>query len=220
MPDRERISGRFAARSHGEERSPCNNVGVTRHVDEMLFEPFIELHDSDRLPALDDLLIRPASMSDVTEVSEVEAAREGGDAADRASTIASAITSCSTSRQGLNLVAQHENRLVGFARARYFDPPADAPQNVAPRGWYLSGVIVVPGFRRRGVGGNLTRARLDWIGQRDDWAYYFANAQNRVSIRLHERFGFAEVTRDFSVPGVSFEGGNRILLRLRVRPPT
>jgi ribosomal protein S18 acetylase RimI-like enzyme len=185
----------------------------------VLFEPYLESDDGDRRPALNDLLIRPASLADVTKLSEIEAAREGGDAGERALSMGRAIASRSTTGQGLFLVAQHDDQLVGFAKARYFDPPHDAPLREAPRGWYLSGVVVAPESRRRGVGSSLTRARLDWIGQRDDWAYYVANARNRVSIALHERFGFVELTRDFSYPGVSFEGGIGVLFGLRIRPP-
>jgi len=74
-------------------------------------------------------------------------------------------------------------------------------------------VIVVPEYRRRSVGRILTQARLDWIAQRDRWAYYFANAQNRVSIELHQQFGFIELTREFSHPWATFEGGIGILFR-------
>ncbi len=46
----------------------------------------------------------------------------------------------------------------------------------------------------------------------------FANARNRASIALHAAFGFEEVTRDFEVPGVTFEGGVGVLFRAVLRP--
>jgi len=58
---------------------------------------------------------------------------------------------------------------------------------------------------------------LNWIAQRDRYAYYFANAQNRVSIELHEQFGFMELTQDFTYPGVTFEGGIGILFRVELK---
>ena len=103
-------------------------------------------------------------------------------------------------------------------RVRYFRPPDEAPPNVAPSGWYLSGLIVVPEYRCQGVGKSLIRARLDWIGEHDGWAYYFANAQNRVTINLHQQFGFVEVTRDFTYPGATFVGGTGVLFRARLKP--
>ena len=43
-----------------------------------------------------------------------------------------------------------------------------------------------------------------------------ANARNTASIELHERFGFEEITRRFSFPGLTFKGGEGILFRLRL----
>jgi ribosomal protein S18 acetylase RimI-like enzyme len=163
--------------------------------------------------AIEDLLIRPALPTDATELGRIEAAREGGDAAQYASRLERAILSLGTASEGLILAAQHSGKLVGTAKVRHFVPSNDAPRNVAPAGWYLSGVIVVPEYRRRGIGRHLTEARLDWIAQRDQWAYYFSNAQNRVSIELHQQFGFVELTRDFTYPGVMFEGGIGVLFR-------
>ncbi len=42
------------------------------------------------------------------------------------------------------------------------------------------------------------------------------NARNTASIELHERFGFEEITRRFSFPGLTFKGGEGILFRLRL----
>ncbi len=120
----------------------------------------------------------------------------------------------------LLLVADEDGELVGYGRARLLEPGTDAPADAAPAGYYLSGVVVAPGRRRGGIGSALTRARLDWIGGRADDAWFFTNARNTASIGLHRRFGFEEVGRDFSVAGVVFEGGEGILFRLRLRPPT
>ncbi len=61
----------------------------------------------------------------------------------------------------------------------------------------------------------LTRARLDWISNKADEAWYFANARNAASIALHESFAFEEVTRSVSFPRVAFDGGEGILFRRR-----
>jgi len=111
-------------------------------------------------------------------------------------------------------VARHGASTVAFARAsRVQRPPACAP-NHQPQGWYLSGVIVDPPWRRRGIGKLLTRRRLEFLATRTQEVFYLVNAQNRASIDLHEEFGFEERTRDFVAPGVSFTGGVGILLRL------
>ncbi len=107
---------------------------------------------------------------------------------------------------------------MGIAKIRRFTPPPDSPPNMAPAGWYLSGVIVAEDYRRRGIGRRLTQARLNWIAERDRAAYYFSNARNRASIDLHRAFGFVELTRDFTFPGASFEGGVGILFKAELAP--
>jgi ribosomal protein S18 acetylase RimI-like enzyme len=114
----------------------------------------------------------------------------------------------------LLVVAESGHAVVGYARARLFEPPPDAPADTVPRGFYLTGVFVLPDRRRSGIATALTQARLDWIGHRADEAWYFTNARNTASIELHRRFGFEEVSRRFSFPGLTFEGGEGILCRL------
>ncbi len=91
-----------------------------------------------------------------------------------------------------------------------FDPPA--PHTV-PSGWYLMGLFVAPPFRRGGVARALTRARLAWIRERAPEAWYFSDASNAASIALHREAGFAEVTREFVAPGVTFDSGVGVLFR-------
>lgn len=112
-------------------------------------------------------------------------------------------------------VAEDAGRIVGYARASRWTPPADAPPNAAPSGWYLLGLVVTPEYRRRGIGRALTVARLNAIAARASEVWYFVNARNRSSLDLHATLGFAEVTRDFWFPGLTFDGGEGILARAR-----
>jgi ribosomal protein S18 acetylase RimI-like enzyme len=102
---------------------------------------------------------------------------------------------------------------AGYGRVARFDPPDDAPANVAPAGMYLLGAVVARRFRRRGVGRALTQARMAWALERADAVWYFTNARNEVSRRLHDGFGFVEVTRDFWFPRVRFDGDAGVLFR-------
>ncbi|MCA9727026.1 MAG: GNAT family N-acetyltransferase [Candidatus Eisenbacteria bacterium] len=163
-----------------------------------------------------DLVVRPAVLDDLADLVMIQAAREGGDVSDHAARLRDALDANRTTPHGTILVAEIEGKLAGLAKTTYFKPAADAPENVAPAGWYLSGVIVSPEHRRKGIGRSLTRARLDWIAKRDRWVYYFANARNQVSIDLHREFGFEEITRDFTFPGVTFDGGVGILFRVNL----
>jgi ribosomal protein S18 acetylase RimI-like enzyme len=157
------------------------------------------------------LVIRPAVQDDRYRLAKITHDRSGGDFIQIENRFNHEITKLNTSGDRLLLVAELNSIIVGFARAHYFKPASLAPANTCPEGWYLTGVIIAPEFRRQGIASALTRARLDWIAKRAGQAYYFANAQNRVSIELHERFGFVELTRDFVYPDVEFTGGEGIL---------
>jgi ribosomal protein S18 acetylase RimI-like enzyme len=113
----------------------------------------------------------------------------------------------------LLVVATIDVEIAAYGRARLFEPAADAPTDSAPYGYYLTGVFVQPARRGEGLAAALTEARLRWISEQADEAWYFANARNSASIELHRRFGFEEVTRHFSFPGLAFEGGEGILFR-------
>lgn len=116
----------------------------------------------------------------------------------------------------LLLVAHEGSELVGYGRARRFEPASGrgAPHDVAPAGYYLLGLFVAPEARRRGIARALTETRLAWIRSRATSAWFFTNAQNTASIELHRLFGFVEVTRAFSFPGVTFVGDVGVLYRL------
>lgn len=115
------------------------------------------------------------------------------------------------------VVAEGRGGIIGYGRARLFEPELEGPAGTAPRGYYLTGVFVGPNQRRDGIGTALTQSRLDWISEYADDAWFFVNARNTASIELHRRFGFEEVTRRFSFPGLTFDGGEGILFRIRLR---
>jgi ribosomal protein S18 acetylase RimI-like enzyme len=118
----------------------------------------------------------------------------------------------------LLVVALVGDEVVGFGRAGRFEPADDAPPDVAPPGWYLFGVIVPDHWRRRGIGRRLTEHRLARIREQAGEVFYFTNARNRASIDLHAALGFVEISRSFTFPGATFEGGSGILFRLAWEP--
>jgi len=109
------------------------------------------------------------------------------------------------------LVADDQGQITGYGRARRFDPPSGGPANLAPAGYYLTGLLVHPDHRGHGTGEQLTRCRMAWTATRAPEIWYFTNAANLTSQRLHQRLGFREITRDFTYPGVTFTGGTGIL---------
>lgn len=106
-------------------------------------------------------------------------------------------------------VALVDDEIVGWGKTHFWDSAA----GVAPAGHYLGGVTVAPSSRRLGVGAALTDARLGWIWERAEAAYYFTNAHNIASLKLHGRWGFAEIARAAEVHGTVFDGGVGILFR-------
>ncbi|MCP4580304.1 MAG: GNAT family N-acetyltransferase [candidate division Zixibacteria bacterium] len=158
-----------------------------------------------------DLVIRPAMPDDTDQLAKIAYDRDGGEISQIKNRFKHEIAKRDSTDDRLLLVAESNARIVGFARVKWFKPSSSAPDNICPEGWYLTGVIVAKEYRRRGIASALTRARLDWIAERAGKAYYFANAQNEVSIELHEQFGFVELTRDFVYPDVTFQGGEGIL---------
>jgi GNAT superfamily N-acetyltransferase len=111
---------------------------------------------------------------------------------------------------GAMLVAEVGWSFAGAGRVAWLAPEGDRPP---PAGYYLVGLIVDPARRRAGVGEALTRGRVEWTLARAQAVWYFANAGNRASLDLHASLGFEEVTRDFVVPGVTFDGGGGVLAR-------
>jgi ribosomal protein S18 acetylase RimI-like enzyme len=193
-----------------------NGPHDARDMPESKFAPYRPRPRSEVLPsAPSDVLARTAVEADLGDIARLLHEREGGALSRHHEGV-----SCQFSDHERSCfhVAEHRNSVVGFGRATYFTPPAYSPPNVAPEGWHLAGLVVDPRFRRRGIGLMLTRERLEWLSRRTNVVFYFANARNRATIDLHRRLGFTELTRDFSVPGVSFQGGVGVLFRLRLGP--
>ena len=120
-------------------------------------------------------------------------------------------------RDGCVFLAEHDGAVVGYGKAGWCEPRG--AQDAAPAGLYLTGVVVAPAWRRRGVGTALTAARLAWARGRAEQVWAFTNARNSGSLALHQRLGFAEVGRAGSYLGEPFDGGVGVLLRAEVRDP-
>jgi ribosomal protein S18 acetylase RimI-like enzyme len=159
-----------------------------------------------------DLEIVPATADDADDVARLLAWREGFSLADAARRTNETLN---IPRENLFLVARIAGQLAGFARAEFVQHKP-TPYEHVPQGWYLVGVIIDAAHRRRGIGLELTRARLAWIGKRAREAYYFANSTNRATIDLHARLGFREIMRDFTFPRATFTGGLGVLFRVEL----
>ena len=164
----------------------------------------------DKQEMLRKVIIREAALRDCDDLTRLQLARTPDDYNKVLAKFKNEISGLSHLNK-LLLIAETEQGLIGYARAFYFVPSDYTDSRNCPEGWYLTGVLIDQAHRRLGVASAFTLYRLDWIAERADKAYYFANAQNRVSIELHKKFGFEELTRDFVYPKVEFEGGEGIL---------
>lgn len=90
-------------------------------------------------------------------------------------------------------VAKANGRVIAYGRVA--EMAADEASPGTPAGWYLSGVLVEPAWRARGIATALTRTRLRWVFARTDEVFYVAGADNIASLHLHAALGFQELKR-------------------------
>lgn len=133
--------------------------------------------------------IEPLSMADVTSAVELAARVLRVRPGDRGEQFASDITD--DSRQ--MFVAKANGQVIAYGRVA--ELAADEAGPGAPAGCYLSGVLVEPAWRRRGIATALTRARLRWVFARANEAFYVTGADNIASLHLHAALGFQELKR-------------------------
>lgn len=105
-------------------------------------------------------------------------------------------------------VALFEKNLIGFGKINYFDPSDYSEKYLAPKGHYLSGIIIEKSMRRKGVGTLLTKARIEKINKIEREIFYFADSKNKASIEFHNKLGFEFITNNFSYPKTNFTPDN------------
>lgn len=163
-----------------------------------------------------DFLTRQAREADVPGIVAVELAADRTPPA-LAGNFGAGIRAAIADPSRLVLVTEASSSLsteggaavVGWAKTHHWDYADGA----APAGHYLGGVTVEPEFRRNGVAAQLTQARLEWIWNRSEAAWYVVNARNEASLALHRRWGFREVARGPSFHTVTFDVGEGLLLK-------
>lgn len=87
------------------------------------------------------------------------------------------------------LVASFNDEVVGYGHTVHHDRLVTNEES-APSGFFLSGLLVAPEFRRSGIGSKLTGARIDLLRASADRIYYYADPENEATISMHARLGF------------------------------
>jgi aminoglycoside 6'-N-acetyltransferase I len=90
-------------------------------------------------------------------------------------------------------VAKADGQVVAYGRVIELAAGEAGPGT--PAGYYLSGVLVDPAWRRRAIATELTRARLRWAFARTGTVFYVTGADNIASLHLHAALGFQEIKR-------------------------
>jgi ribosomal protein S18 acetylase RimI-like enzyme len=169
---------------------------------------FAEFQPDVRGEPLEGVRIREATVEDAGAIAALAVERDGLDPVETLAGVTRELAWIADEGAGRKVVfvAEHEGGVIGYGRAAWREYSVVDGARGVPDGWYLTGVIVAPAWRRRGVGRALVEARLTFIAERSDRAYYFASARNVVSIAMHEALGFRELARDVVAPGTTFTG--------------
>ncbi|WRS30329.1 GNAT family N-acetyltransferase [Actinomycetaceae bacterium MB13-C1-2] len=157
------------------------------------------LPSPDREPLLQ---IRRAFLRDVEGLAAVMASR-GGTADDH---MGNALRSIE--KLPIFLVAEVDGATIGWCGAqRVSIREGEDPE------WLISGLAVVPGFRRIRIASKLMQSVIEAVSGSDSGSLIFSivNANNAPSIALHKGLGFSEVSRGASFAGVEFDGGEGVL---------
>jgi len=178
---------------------------------EGFFAEYAPERDCPRPPK--DWEVRLAVAEDAWGIAAVVQGREGGDLPEMRAHAERELAAIAEGAEDALWVAERGGEVVAFARACHKRPTKDRPLGDMPEAWILGGVIVDPPHRRLGIAHELVRARLEWLAERTDECFYTASVQNRVTIELHEEFGFEEIKRDIHHPTLEFTGGVGALYR-------
>lgn len=169
--------------------------------------------DSERsdLPPL-EFEVRAAGPDDVEGIAAVWGSWHPDQMEGAQAGIAGEIGKAQRGEGRLVMVAVHARRVVAYGRAKQWTEEDVAPFRNCPAGWWLSGSVVLPEFRRRGIGRALMQRRLTTL---DTTVHSKVDLANEVSMAWHLTSGFVEVTRDFTAPGMRDESEPMALLRWR-----
>lgn len=106
------------------------------------------------------------------------------------------------------IVALAGEEVVGYGHTALHVRADDSDHDATPTGYFLSGLLVSPEYRRHRIGTRLTIARLEMLRGLTDVVYYVADPENIATIEMHTRLGFNQLR------SVNRNGGTQILFRL------
>lgn len=109
-----------------------------------------------------------------------------------------------------SVVGTDGDTIIGYGHTVRHIRPVDAGDKTSPSGFFLSGLLVAPEYRRHGVGNLLTVAQLQALKVETNVAFYVADPDNIATIRLHRQLGFVEER------SVVRQGRHQLLFRIDI----
>jgi RimJ/RimL family protein N-acetyltransferase len=115
-------------------------------------------------------------------------------------------------------VSELDGKVIGLCR--YFHSTGLLQDKIlypAPSGFYCMGTLVESKWRRQGIARFLFEHRLlDLRKNGKQTIYSTADSENLASIRMHETFGFKEVSRATGFLNLKFESDEGILYQMNL----
>jgi len=155
------------------------------------------------------VVVRHAGSDDAAAIATVDATREP-----RPPSHLDWVVAQLARGDAIHVVAECHGQVVGASAVKVWPEHADAPA-----GWYVSGITVMPSWRRRRVGDRMLALELAGVDRLHEPTWSVVNARNGASLDLHARHGFVEVARAAAFAGITFTGGTGLLLHRAARTP-
>lgn len=154
------------------------------------------------------VVVRRARLDDAAGIVEVDASREP-----RPVRYLDDVVTRLGRPDAIHVVAEADGRVVGTSAVTLW--PAHP---TSPEGWYVSGITVLPGWRRRRVADRMLAFELAHLDRAGEPAWSVVNLVNCASLDLHARHGFVAVARATQLAGITFTGGVGALLHRAAAP--
>ena len=166
-----------------------------------MFEPYRKKRETKQIA----YEISCAQETDLPDIANITIERDGGDY----QKLIIGLQQHLVDESSHLFVAKVGDKVVGFGKSRLI-----SGEEYEYEGWYLLGLIVLRKYRGYGIGSALTKRRIEELKSITNLIYYFVNSSNRVSIELHDQFGFKKLAEPFEFPNVVFESGHGCLFTL------
>lgn len=115
-------------------------------------------------------------------------------------------------------VAELNNEVVGFCRF-YHSSGLPSHKNIypSPEGWYGMGIMVDSKFRRQNIARFISLSRIDVLKKMGVKEFYsIVDSNNLTSMKMHQEFGYLEISRAEGFLHLKFNEGKGILFKLNI----